>query len=157
MDELDDIIKKGLSTENPKSDFSRGVMDQILAVERKEDLAIKALFRKHILEHPSDTFTENVMNSVHTKVYGYKPIISKKTWVVISAIAGFLLGWTLISGDNNPSTIGLNFQKIMEQYNANQLNYFIESLFSSKLFALAMFASSLLMALDYFLRSKKIV
>ncbi|MFD1314394.1 hypothetical protein [Namhaeicola litoreus] len=157
MDELDDIIKKGLGTEKPKSDFSNTVMNKIQAYERKEEMAMKTLFTRHAFEKPSGTFTEKVMNRVHPKTYSYKPIISKKSWMIITFVAAFILIWAMVSGENGPSSIGLFFQEMIKKSNANQLNVFVTYLLGSKLFALAMFVSSLLMGLDYFLRSRKIV
>jgi len=157
MDELDDIIKNGLSTEKPESNFSDAVMKQIRAMEEKEELAMTALFNRYALEYPSDRFTDIVMNKVRPVVKSYRPLISKRSWIFISVVAMVVLILAMTSGENNPSTFGLYFEKFIQKSSTNQVNLFLNHIFGSRLLALAMFVSSLLMALDYLLRSKKLV
>ena len=157
MDELDDIIKNGLRAEKPDSNFSDAVMKQIHTMEENEELAMASLFNKYALEYPSDRFTESVLSKVQPVAQKYKPLISKRSWIFISAavMAVMILAMTL--GENNPSTFGLYFQEFIEKSSVNQLNLFVNHIFGSRLLALAMFVSSLLMALDYLLRIKKLV
>ncbi len=157
MDELDDIIKNGLSLEKPESNFSDAVMKQIRAIEEKEELAMTSLFKKYALEYPSDSFTDSVMRKVQPVSLIYKPLINKRSWIIITITVFVLLILAITTSESNPSTFGLYFQKLIEKSSTDQLNLFVNQIFRSRLLALTMFISSLLMTLDYFFRSKKLV
>lgn len=157
MDELDDIIKNGLSTEKPDSNFSDAVMKQIHTMEEKEELAMAYLFNKYALQYPSDRFTQSVLSKVQPIAQKYKPLISKRSWIFISAAVMGVMILAMTSGESDPSAFGFYVQKLIEKFSTSQLNLFVNHIFESRLLALAMLVSSLLMALDYLLRSKKLV
>lgn len=63
----------------------------------KEDLLLKSLFRESELNSPS-RLTEEVMQRIEktsSEVFEYKPIISKKVWIVMATIFSLIMIYLL--------------------------------------------------------------
>ena len=98
---IDDFIKRNLEIQEPSSDFSNNVMEQILASESKEEKALTALFQKHVLKEPSLDFTRKVMQAVEMKDQKivYEPVIGKKTWFFIGSVIAIIFVYSFSNLD----------------------------------------------------------
>ncbi|MFT6501367.1 MAG: hypothetical protein ACJASQ_001479 [Crocinitomicaceae bacterium] len=76
-----DILKQGMM--ETKSDFTSSIMDQINA----EEEALSTVLSEQGVMKPSLDFTTNLMAQLEGKVPAktYAPIISKRTWIFITA------------------------------------------------------------------------
>ncbi|MES2427013.1 MAG: hypothetical protein V4560_08560 [Bacteroidota bacterium] len=96
------VIKLG-ADDQPVANFTDTVM-QTIEAEVEREIALKALLQQQPAEGPSFSFTANVMAQISTKPLSvtYKPIITKKAWYAIIAIAMVFL--LLIGLSNSPQT-----------------------------------------------------
>jgi hypothetical protein len=152
--DLDAFFKKNLEEESTSSDFADIVLDRILANETKKEKALQLILQKNITEIPTEGFTENVLQQVikHSEVSKYRPVISKKAWIVIAIILAILTWFIAIEVDMSKEEPG-----VLYRYLANMEKLFtfeVPSLLISPVFALSLFALSSLLSIDYFLRNK---
>lgn len=64
----------------------------------KEDLLLKSLFKENAIHSPS-RLTEEVMQRIEktsSEVFEYKPIISKKVWIIMATIFSLIMIYLLI-------------------------------------------------------------
>ena len=96
------VIKLG-ADDQPVANFADTVM-QTIEAEVEREIALKALLQQQPAEGPSFSFTANVMAQISTKPLSvtYKPIITKKAWYAIIAVAMVFL--LLIGLSNSPQT-----------------------------------------------------
>ena len=99
---IDKFIKQNLSSENPSSEFSAKVMQQINALELENEKALSSLLQKHTLEKPSLDFTSKIMQEISAsgKIAAYQPVISKKVWFVIFSVILVLVTLALFNFEN---------------------------------------------------------
>lgn len=96
------VIKLG-ADDQPAANFTSRVM-QTIEAEAQHEAALKTLLQQQPAEGPSFSFTANVMAQITAKPQPivYKPIITKKAWYAIAAIAMVFL--LLIGVSNSPQS-----------------------------------------------------
>ena len=104
------VIKLG-ADDQPVANFTDRVM-QIIEAEAERETALKTLLQQQPAKGPSFSFTANVMAQISTKPLSvtYKPIITKKAWYAIAAVAMVFL--LLIGVSNSPQTGAANQNKL---------------------------------------------
>ena len=151
---IDKLIKQNLNIEKPSLDFSNKVMYQVKAFELKKERAFSSLIQKNQLETPSIDFTSNVMSVIYqdSKVSVYTPVIGKKAWFLIASFILILLSYTIFNLEvTQPYFTGLD--KYIPSYDLD-LSFNLPPILTSPLFAISIFALSLLLFLDYFVRNR---
>jgi len=150
----DEAFKKNLILDDASGDFTDQVMQRIGAIEDLKEKALGNLFKKYAQEEPSALFSEKIMLKLNTKTeFVYKPVISKKAWIVIGLLAAaiFVLVLRMSSMEelDNPiySNLLLKFNRLIDIE--------LPAIFSSKLLAISLTAGSVLMALEAFFRSRQ--
>jgi len=152
---IDKFIKHNLSTEQPSSEFSSKVMQQINSLELENEKALYSLLQKHNLEEPSLNFTSNIMQEINASstIGVYHPVISKKVWFVILSAILFLVILSVFNFENTPSQYS-NLDVFMSKID-KALSFKIPAVLSSPILAFSTFALSSLLFLDRFLRRRK--
>jgi uncharacterized integral membrane protein len=152
---IDKFIKQNLSTEQPSSDFSSRVMQQINSLELENEKALSSLLQKHTLEKPSLNFTSKIMQEINagSAIGVYDPVISKKVWFIIFSTIFFLVIISVFNIENTPSQ--LSYLDIFMTKINEALSFKTPAVLSSPILAFSMFALSSLLFLDRFLRRKK--
>jgi hypothetical protein len=99
-DNFKKVIKLG-ADDIPVANFTDMVMNTIEA-EVEREVALKALLQRQPAEGPSFSFTVNVMAQINAgaRPVVYQPIITKKAWYGIAAVAMVFL--LLIGLSNSP-------------------------------------------------------
>lgn len=68
----------------------------------KRDPIIKSIFDEGGLEQPSGSFTRNIIKAIKSQsqdsVFVYKPVISKKAWLIIALLGCSLFIYLLLGG-----------------------------------------------------------
>jgi hypothetical protein len=102
------VIKLG-ADDQPVANFTDTVM-QTIEVEVEREIALKALLQQQPAEGPSFSFTANVMAQISTKPLSvtYKPIITKKAWYAIIAVAMVFLLLIGLSNSSQTNTADQN-------------------------------------------------
>ncbi len=154
---IDKIIKQNLSLENPSSDFSVNLMQQILDKETEKEKALSSLIQKHVIEIPSAKFTFRIMQEItanaSSHIPTYQPVISKKIWFVLSSIILFVVVFTILNFDNAPPEYNYLQDFISKINGASSIK--LPFILTSPIFALSLFALSSLLLLDRFLHRKE--
>ncbi len=152
---IDKFIKQNLSTEQPSSEFSSKVMQQINALEHENEKVLSSLLQKHTLEKPSLNFTSNVMQEINASstVGVYHPVISKKVWFVILSAILFLVVLSVFNFENTPAQY--SYLDVFVSKIDKALSFKMPAVISSPILAFSTFALSSLLFLDRFLRRKK--
>ena len=89
-------------------------------MKSKEDKNLENLVEKMMkdtsLETPSFNFTSKVMSDVFSiekkKSFSYKPVISKRTWLIIFAAIGSLITWMIFNVPENKASSNFDFSFI---------------------------------------------
>lgn len=89
-------------------DFTSKVMQDVFVSTNEEalkDAALSSLLKRTSIDEPSREFVSVIMNQVETPIeIKYQPLISKKTWFIISgAVIAFIL-LVFLSGSPKEST-----------------------------------------------------
>jgi len=152
---IDKFIKQNLSPENPSSEFSAKVMQQINDLELENAKALSSLLQKHTLEKPSLNFTSKIMQEIgaSAKIGAYQPVIGKKVWFVIFSVISALVILALFNFDNTPTQI--KYLDVIVQKMDGALSYEMPAIISSPILALSMLALSSFLFLDRFLHRKE--
>ena len=87
-------------------------------MKSKEDKNLENLVEKMMkdtsLETPSFNFTSKVMSDVFSiekkKSFSYKPVISKRTWLIIFAAIGSLITWMIFNVSENKTSSNFDFR-----------------------------------------------
>ena len=89
----DKHIKNIISTvgiDKAPADFTSKVMQDVLVSTNEEalkDATLSSLLKRTSIEEPSQDFVSSIMNQVETPIeIKYQPLISKKTWLIISGV-----------------------------------------------------------------------
>ena len=73
----------------------------------KLDAMLERLMRDEALESPSDGFTDKVMDKVYaleaSSATAYKPLISKRTWLLIAMLFLALVVYVILNGNSAES------------------------------------------------------
>ena len=159
-EKIDKLIRESLKMEQPSIDFAAKIMNQIEAVDAKQEKALGSLLKKNTLESPSLNFTARVMaevEKVSIKVAD-TPIISKKAWVFISIFVGSIFVFTLLTVEKDTSSSNVLNGTIekFDQMLTNSLTFDLPAILTSPLFGLSVFALSSLLFLDYFMKNRKV-
>ena len=111
---IDKLIRESLKMEQPSIDFTNKIMNQIEAVDAKQEKALGSLLKKNTLESPSLNFTARVMAEVEKASIKVAdtPIISKKAWVFISIFVGSIFVVTLLTGEKDTASSNVLHGKI---------------------------------------------
>jgi len=154
---IDDFIKRNLEIQEPSSDFSNNVMEQILASESKEEKALTALFQKHVLKEPSLDFTRKVMQAVEIKDQKivYEPVIGKKTWFFIGSLIAIIFVYSFSNLDFSSPT-NIYMESFLSKF-SGLLSFDFPSFSISPLYAIGAFALGSLLTLDYYLKNRRII
>ena len=88
--------------DQPDANFTDKLMSEIHADLEREEV-LKALLQHQLVEGPSFSFTANVMSQLNaqSKRLVFKPIITKRAWLVIASVLAVLI---LLIGLVNTST-----------------------------------------------------
>jgi hypothetical protein len=86
-------------------------------MKNKEDKNLENLVEKMMkensLETPSFDFTSKVMSDVFSlekkKSFSYKPVISKRGWLIIFAAIGSLITWIIFNVSENETSSNFDF------------------------------------------------
>ena len=82
------------------------------AEEIKKDPVIKSIFDEGGLEHPSANFTDQIINTIKSEskdaVFVYKPIISKKAWLILIFIGLSLFVYLTFGLSSESSYFGIH-------------------------------------------------
>lgn len=153
---IDKLIKQSLKIEEPSSDFSSIVMEQIYASDLEKEKSLTSLMQKHVLEEPSIDFTANVFSRIehNSKVMSYQPILGKKAWLFIGSLFMMVLMYALFGLESSSVE-----NSLLSEFLSKSISYFsfdLPSVSISPLFALSIFALSSLLFLDYYIRNKKL-
>jgi len=82
----------------------------------KLDAMLERLMRDEALESPSVNFTDKVMDKVYaieaSEVTVYKPLISRRIWLIIGLVLGALFTYILINGSTTENQWFNNFNRL---------------------------------------------
>ena len=159
-EKIDKLIRESLKMEQPSMDFAAKIMNQIEAVDAKQEKALGSLLKKNTLESPSLNFTARVMAEVEkasVKVVD-APIISKKAWTFISMFVASIFVYAVLAGEKNTATSQAINGTIEKAANllTNSMTFDLPAILTSPLFGLSVFALSSLLFLDYFMKNRKV-
>ena len=77
---------------------------------------VEKMMKENSLEKPSFNFTSKVMTDVFLiekkKSFSYKPVISKRTWLIIFAAIGSLITWMIFNVSGNKASSNFDFSFI---------------------------------------------
>jgi len=156
---IEKMIRESLREEKPSADFKNKIMDQIAAIDEKEEKALTSLLKRNIMESPSMSFTSRVMAEVEkTSIQVVNaPIISKKAWMFITVFISSIFVFVLFTGEKNDAAtqkIDGTFEK-MDHMLSNSLTFDMPAILTSPLFGLSVFALSSLLFLDYYMSNRR--
>lgn len=157
---LDKLIRESLKMEQPSVDFTNKIMNQIEAVDEKQEKALGSLLKKNTLESPSLNFTARVMAEVEKASVRVADtaIISKKAWTFISLFVSSIFVYALLTGEKNTAAsqaIEATMKKV-DNLLTNSMTFDLPEILTSPLFGLSIFALSSLLFLDYFMKNRKL-
>jgi len=170
---IDKLIRDSLRFEEGPEDLTGKIMGKIEATEQIEGKALRSLLSKHVLESPSADFASNVMAQIETAtasetspgsaatIVTNPVIIGKKAWAVIAAaLFGFIL-FVMQTGTTSEATPNI-YEGLMSKTGdffsqmSGSVSYQLPELLTSPLFAISLFALSLLLLIEHFLRYNRI-
>jgi len=157
---IDRILRESLKMERPADDFTSSIMNKIETFDAKEEMALRSLLKKSVLESPSLNFTSRVMTRVERASIGMvsSPIISKKAWIFIGMLISFIFVLAAVTGKENDKTnqvIDGAVQKV-DTLLTNSMTFDMPAILTSPLLGLSLFALSSLFLLDYFIRNSRL-
>ena len=107
----DKHIKNIISTlgiDKAPADFTSKVMQDVFVSTNEEalkDATLSSLLKRTSIEEPSQDFVSSIMNQVETPVeIKYQPLISKKTWLLISGVVMAFMLFIFLSGSPKESS-----------------------------------------------------
>ncbi len=157
---IDKLIRESLKMEQPSIDFTNKIMNQIEAVDAKQEKALGSLLKKNTLQSPSLNFTARVMAEVEKASIKVAdtPIISKKAWVFIITFVTSIFVYVLLTGEKNTATSQAidGTMKKVDNLLSDSLTFDLPAMLTSPLFGLSIFALSSLLFLDYFMKNRKL-
>lgn len=157
---LDKLIRESLKMEQPSVDFTNKIMNQIEAVDEKQEKALGSLLKKNTLESPSLNFTARVMAEVEKASVRVADtaIISKKAWTFIILFVSSIFVYALLTGEKNTATTQAieGTMKKVDNLLTNSMTFDLPEILTSPLFGLSIFALSSLLFLDYFMKNRKL-
>lgn len=127
--------------------------------EIKKDPFIKSLFDEGGKEHPSDKFTDQIMNTIKAQskesAFVYTPVISKNVWLVIAFFGVSLFAYLLLGSAEQGQGQGLN----LYGYSLNVDTSIIKGVFSKIAFSfeISPILKTSLLALIFFTFSNLII
>jgi hypothetical protein len=150
-DELKSLIQK-LELDKPSLNLTEFVMEEIEAQEPVINPALKSLLKRSGIENVPIDFTPSIMTlvEVHDFQPTYKPVISKKVWLIIISVAAFFVLHLGSSEQTLKSPSGLTTYFIRI---GNKLNTILTNVNSVPSLYLVTFISlSALFVMDYLLK-----
>lgn len=153
---IDKLIRESLKAEQPSKDFTNNIMDQISALQSKEEKALGSILKRSVMESPSINFTDRVMGEIEKSSIAIvnQPIISKKAWAFILFCLTSVIAYVLLVPNKETAT-SLYIDNAVSKFDST-LSFDLPSILISPLFAISVFALSSLLFLDYFLRNKSL-
>jgi len=156
----DDILKKcirSVEPDRPASNFTQSVMNEIQAGVQNEVVVnptLKSLLQQTGLEETPAHFTHSIMSQIEVSNLknGYPPIISKKAWYRIAAAVAVLLVSLGFSeqASKSPQIVAPYFIGL-----GNELSAIFSGIYRvPSVYPLTVIAISVLLLIDYFVRSK---
>ena len=160
----DHKIKKliqSVDLDAPSANFTEKVMDGIninMDAAGLKDFYLTSLLKDNAQETTQVNFTSNVMSQVKKGVVSeYNPIISNKVWAIL-----FILFLSVVSvvvfGEQAPAneTYIFKYVSIFEKIVINFSNSIVENSRLPSILTMSIFCLSILLLLDYFLKTKDI-
>lgn len=160
----DHKIKKlvqSVDLDSPSANFAAKVMDGVIINmddASLKDVYLTSLLKNNVQETTSVNFISHVMAQVQKGVVSeQKPIISNKVWVIL-----FILFLSVVSlvvfGEHTPTNeIYISkYVPIFEKIVMNFANSIVENSRVPSILTMSVFCLSILLLLDYFLRTKDI-
>ena len=172
---IDKLIRDSLRIEKGPEDLADKIMAKIEAAEQIEEKALRSLMGKHLLESPSADFATRVMSQIEAAAAPEKAstvdsesaivtdpvIIGKKAWMIIAAtLFGFVI-YVLQAGtesETSPNIYEGFMSKTGEFFSqiSGSVSYQLPELLTNPLFAISLFALSILLLLEHLLRYNRI-
>lgn len=150
-DELKDLIQK-VELDKPSLNFTDLVMEEVEVQEPIINPALKVLLKRNGIETLSIDFTHSIITQVEVHDFHttYKPIITKKAWLVIISVVVFFVLYLGSSEQTLKSPDGLAkyFTSIGNKLNTILIN--VNSVPS--LYLITFISVSALLVMDYLLR-----
>jgi hypothetical protein len=138
-----------VKADNPSPDFTAVVMKVIMEPENEvaADSSLKSLVRIGGMEKSPEGFVRNVMAQVtaHDFQTEFKPVISRRSWIMIGFSATCLIILQVFTYQSAPSYLGLTSYAL---YFGSKLTRIFGGVPSPYLFTF--FAVSALVVIDYF-------
>ena len=158
---IDKLIRDSLKVEKGPEGLTDKIMSRIEAAEQIEEKALSSLLGKHVLESPSEGFTSRVMAQIETSINTNPVIIGKKAWIVIATLlVGFVLYVLQASGasEATPNLYEGLVSKTGDFFSqfGGSVSFQLPELMTNPLFAISLFALSLLLLLEHFFRYNRI-
>ena len=172
---IDKLIRDSLRFEKGPEDLTDKIMGKIEAAEKIEENALRSLMSKHLLESPSADFATRVMTQIEAVAASEKAssvdsestiitdpvIIGKKAWMIIAATLLIFVIYVLQSGTESETTPSIYegfMSKTGEFFSqiSGSVSYQLPELLTNPLFAISLFALSILLLLEHFLRYNRI-
>lgn len=152
---IEKMIHEGLREEQPSADFKNKIMDQIEALDAKEESALRSLLQKNMLETPSLNFGSRVMLEIgKTSRVVNTPIIGKRAWIfIVFAFTALTLFSIFRTSGNSAASVMINesMAKVDKLF-----SFELPGILSSPVFAMSVFALSSLLFLDYVIRNRRL-
>ena len=172
---IDKLIRDSLRVEKGPVDLADKIMGKIEAAEHIEEKALRSLLGKHVIESPSEDFASKVMSQIEAAtasetastvdseptIITNPVIIGKKAWMIIAAaFFGFVI-YVLQTGSESEATPNIYegfVSKTGEFFSqmSGSFSYQLPELLTNPLFAISLFALSILLLLEHFLRYNRI-
>jgi len=160
----DKHIKNIISTagiDKAPVDFTSKVMQDVFVSTNEEalkDATLSSLLKRTSIEEPSQDFVSSIMDQVETPIeIKYQPLISKKTWLIISGVVMAFILFIFLSGSTEESTS--IFNKVSPYLN-NMNNLFsnpLKGFVLSPLLAISIICLSSLLLLDTILKRRSFI
>ena len=139
-------------------DFTSNVMQDVFVSSNEtalKDPVLTSLLKRTNSEVPSQEFVSSIMNQVETPIdFKYQPLISKKTWFVISA---FLVGFIVIAfliDTPKESAASITKASLYLSSMTNLISNSLKELTESPLLIISIFSLSILLLLDTYFKGR---
>jgi hypothetical protein len=160
---IEKLIRESLKVEKTPEDFSDKIMQQILASDKKEEMALSSLMTKHALEKTSPEFTSKVMSQIEgaPSIVTNPVIIGKKAWALIVVLMSAFVYYVIASTGpaSAETTVYSEFmQNVGNRFGeaGSSLNFQLPEIITNPVFALSVFALSSMLFLDYMMKKRKL-
>ena len=139
-------------------DFTSKVMQDVFVSSKEEslkDAVLSSLLKRTNFEMPSQDFVSSIMDQVETPIdFKYQPLISKKTWVIISAFFVGLIIVAFLIDTPKESAASITKASLYLSSMTNLFSNAIKELTESPLLIISIFSLSILLLVDTYFKGK---